>query len=88
MEPLKTCADVIPFVGNLIEAGSYFLSLVFATGNATVIIAIASFAYRPLYSMFLLVLLGVGFWLINNHTRSKNKQQEYETIEAEVLGMV
>jgi len=52
MELPKTCANVIPYVGNLIEAGSYFLSLVFATGSATIIITIAWFAYRPCIQCF------------------------------------
>lgn len=82
MEPLNVCAHVIPSASNLLEVGNSFVSKIFATVTTTIVIAVAWFAYRPLFSLILLVLLAIGFWLINKRVRSKN-QPEYEMIDVE-----
>jgi len=61
--------------GSLLEVGICYLSLGFATGTTTIIIAIASIVNWPLLSAILLSVLGLGSWLTVNHVRRNNQQR-------------
>lgn len=77
-KPLSVVADVVPFVGNLIEKGNCFLSTVFSMVITTIVIAIAWIAYRPLLLLIPLaaVLLGFAWFCIKK--RAQGEQDESE----------
>lgn len=56
--PLVVVADVVPFIGSILSAGTMLVSLIATAVVAPVVIAIAWFFYRPLVSV---VVLTVGF---------------------------
>ncbi len=58
-KPLATVADVLPFLGNLLEFGLGIFSFLIALFLSLITIAIAWIFYRPLLGIALLVL-GVG----------------------------
>jgi hypothetical protein len=60
LAPLVVVADVVPFIGNILSAGSAIVSLVLTAIVASVVIAVAWFWYRPLVSA---AVLAVGFVL-------------------------
>ena len=55
-KPLSVIADVLPFLGNLVEAGTGFIAFLIAFGFSFITIAIAWLFYRPLLGGGLLVL--------------------------------
>jgi hypothetical protein len=64
LNPLVVVADVVPFIGNILQAGAGIVSLVLTAIVAPVVIAIAWFWYRPLVSAVVLaigLLLAYGF---------------------------
>src|SRR5262245_1345656 len=60
LNPLVVVADVVPFIGNILQAGAGIVSLVLTAIVAPVVIAIAWFWYRPLVSV---VVLAIGLVL-------------------------
>ena len=60
LAPLVVVADVVPFIGNILSAGSAIVSLVLTAIVAPVVIAVAWFWYRPLVSV---VVLAIGLAL-------------------------
>jgi hypothetical protein len=60
LAPLVVVADVVPFIGNILSAGSALVSLVLTAIVAPVVIAVAWFWYRPLVSA---VVLAIGLML-------------------------
>ena len=64
LAPLVVVADVVPFIGNILSAGSAIVSLVLTAIVAPVVIAVAWFWYRPLVSAAVLavgLVLAYGF---------------------------
>jgi hypothetical protein len=64
LAPLVVVADVVPFIGNILSAGSAIVSLVLTAIVAPVVVAVAWFWYRPLVSAAVLavgLLLAYGF---------------------------
>jgi hypothetical protein len=65
-------ADVIPFVGSLVGAGTGLASFLLAAMGSFVTIAIAWVFYRPVLGIaLLLVAAGVGFVLAKAITKGK-----------------
>jgi hypothetical protein len=56
MRPLVVLADVIPFLGNVIGAGTGVVALLVTAVVAPIVIAIAWLWYRPLVSAGVLVI--------------------------------
>ena len=56
--PVKILADVVPFIGNIVEAGVGFILGLAALALSTIIIALAWLAYRPLIGLALLATAG------------------------------
>ncbi len=64
LAPLSVFADVIPFIGNIIEAGSGFIAAIIAFALSLTTIAIAWVFYRPLLAVVLIALVvGSIFYL-------------------------
>ena len=64
LSPLTVLADVIPFVGNLVGAGVFFVSLLVSGGVSIVIIGVAWFYYRPVFAIILFVVAALFIGLI------------------------
>jgi hypothetical protein len=60
MRPLVVLADVIPFLGNVIGAGTGLIALLVTAVVAPVVIAVAWLWYRPLVSLGVLVVGGAA----------------------------
>ena len=58
MKPLSVVADVLPFLGNLVEAASGLVAFLIAGLCSTLVIAIAWIIFRPLLGIFLLLIAG------------------------------
>lgn len=63
-KPLDVLAEVIPFVGNIVGMGTFFIALVLATAVSLFSVALAWIFFRPLFGIVLLLLVAalVG-WL-------------------------
>jgi hypothetical protein len=86
MQPLSVCADVIPFVGDLVEVGNSCLSGFLASIVAIVTIAMAWLAYRPVFSAILFAISGGGvYWMkLKRHRRATrtNRQTTIPVVQA------
>jgi hypothetical protein len=58
MGPISVLADVIPFLGDVVEAGVGMVALLLTLALAPLVIAIAWFVYRPVVAVIVLVLGG------------------------------
>ncbi len=54
LRPLVVIADVVPFIGSLLGAGAFAISLAFSAMLSLVVIAIGWIAYRPMMGVALL----------------------------------
>ena len=60
--PLSVLADVLPFLGNIAEAGCGIVSKLLAFGLSMLVIAVAWLFYRPLLAICLFVLMGAAIF--------------------------
>lgn len=72
--PLSVLADVIPFLGNLMELGTGLAALLLAFLVSLVTIAVAWFAYRPVLSIVLILVAVIIFVVIPNTGGRKNQK--------------
>lgn len=78
-------ADVLPFLGNLLEAGLGAVAFLTALVISTIVIAIAWFVFRPLLSLGLLAGVGAISYGIWKYRKKQNAQSQYGAIpEAEI----
>ena len=63
-KPLSVFADVVPCIGNIVEAGTGVISFLVAGAVAAVVIALSWLAYRPLFSLFILAVVGGLVYLV------------------------
>jgi hypothetical protein len=70
LKPLSVVLDVLPFLGNVAEAGIGLVALVLALALTLVTVAIAWFYYRPLLAV-VLILASAGLILGFKKLRSK-----------------
>ncbi len=59
--PLGTLASVLPFLGGLVEAGAFVISLALAVPITLIVIALAWVAHRPVLGIGLLVVAAAVF---------------------------
>lgn len=72
LNPLRVLADVVPFIGNLVGAGTGLASFLIAGIGSLITIALAWVWYRPLLGIsLLLVAAGAGFLLAKAMTKGK-----------------
>jgi len=69
--PLSVLGDVVPFIGNIIGAGTFVISLVLAAVISIVVIAIAWLFYRPLIGIGLIVAAVGGIVLLKRLGKKK-----------------
>jgi hypothetical protein len=64
-KPLSVMMDVVPFLGNLMEKGTFFLAFLCAAIVSLVTIAVGWIFFRPLLGIVLLAAAaGLVFWLL------------------------
>ncbi len=61
--PISVLGDVIPFVGSLLGAGFFLISLILAAAGSLIVVALGWIFYRPLLGAVLLAG-GVGLFLL------------------------
>jgi hypothetical protein len=81
MNPLVVLADVLPFLGSIIEFGTGFIAFLCGAGVWLIVTAIAWFATRPLMSVGLLLILVIGGALLIKMRANKTP----EPIEANTI---
>ena len=69
---LTVLASVVPMIGSFVEMATAFTSFIIATTFSTITIAIAWLFYRPLFSIVLLVVIGIIIYYLNS--KRKNMQ--------------
>ncbi len=62
MKPVAVLADVVPFLGSLVEMGSFLVSVLVAAPLSLLTISVAWVFYRPLVGIGLLVVAGGLVW--------------------------
>lgn len=73
--PLSVIADVVPFIGNIVEVGTGFVALLLTVPISLVVIAFAWVFYRPLIGIpLLLVAVGVIAFLIHKIMQVRKAQ--------------
>lgn len=81
LKPLSVLADVIPFIGNILEAGSWFIasmvSLIFSLST----IAFAWMFYRPIVAGVVIVVIIAVIYLLKKKMK-KNKPKSIDSSSA------
>jgi hypothetical protein len=72
---LGVLADVIPFLGSIVRAGTGLLATAMAVLVGSVVIAVAWFWYRPLLALGVLVAGAAIVWLIGRMAKRRNAEQ-------------
>ena len=72
LRPLSVVADVLPFLGSIVSAGTGIVSFLVAAALSTVTIAVAWIVYRPLLGIILLVV-SVGLFVVVGGKLKKTK---------------
>jgi hypothetical protein len=72
LSPLRVMADVVPFVGSLVGAGTGLASFLLAAMGSCITIALAWLFYRPALGIALLLVAGgLGFLLVKAMRKGK-----------------
>ena len=78
LKPLSVIADVVPAIGNIVEMGTGFVSMVIALIIALITICVAWIFYRPLVAAALLVVVaGLVYWFLR---RAKSASAHKEPV--------
>ena len=71
LAPLKVVADVVPFMGRIVGAGTGFVSFMLGLSITFTIVALAWLWYRPLLGIALLAVAGGGLFLLGKASAKK-----------------
>jgi hypothetical protein len=69
--PLGVIADVIPFIGSIVRAGTGIVAALLAFMISMTTIAVAWLVYRPLLGILLLAIAGLGFFALRALSKDK-----------------
>jgi uncharacterized membrane protein len=72
VQPMQVMADCIPFIGDLLEVANDCITFFLAACLSIIVIAVAWFAYHPVLSVLLLLLVGAAAYGMRQ--RQKNKE--------------
>lgn len=73
--PLSVLADVVPFIGNIVEVGTGFVALLLSLPLSLLVIAVAWIFYRPLIGVPLVIVAIAGFvFLISKLMAQRTKR--------------
>jgi len=73
LKPLSVLADVVPFVGNIVEMGTGFVALILGCVVALIAISIAWFFYRPLLSVAFMVVVASLVYLLKRKSKKASQ---------------
>ena len=82
LKPLSVVADVLPILGDIVEAGTGFIAGLVAFVLTAITIAFAWLFFRPLIGIGLLILAAVVIWLIRDRIK-KNKAGNADDFDKE-----
>ncbi len=68
--PLKSIANVLPFLGNIVGTATFLLALFLGSCLSMVVIATAWIAVRPLYGLSLLAAVAILVYWFNRRTKA------------------
>lgn len=72
LKPLSVIADMLPLLGNIIQAGTGIIALLLSAALSLITIAIGWIVYRPLLGILLLIAaLGLAF-AVGSKLKTKN----------------
>jgi len=72
MAPLSVIADVVPFIGNIVGAGTMLVAMLLTAVAGLITIAIAWIVFRPLLAVALLIGAGLAIYLIYSKSRTQS----------------
>lgn len=76
LRPLSVLADVVPFVGNLVEAGTGFVAFLLAAFGSLTVVSVAWLFYRPLLGLSVLALAVLAVvWIVRRIRRAKRRTE-------------
>ncbi|KIM06670.1 MAG: hypothetical protein KU28_07910 [Sulfurovum sp. PC08-66] len=74
LKPLVAVANVIPFIGSIIGAGTGLVAAILTFILGPIVIALAWFASRPLFSLTIIAIGGIIAFLLSSKGKSKVAQ--------------
>mmetsp|Transcript_44339 Transcript_44339/g.106812 ORF Transcript_44339/g.106812 Transcript_44339/m.106812 type:complete len:413 (+) Transcript_44339:113-1351(+) len=84
VQPLQVVADCIPLIGDILEVANDCVTFFLAFALSTIVIAISWFAYRPLLSLGLLVVVVAGGYFVKQRTKRNQQEMPYEASAFEI----
>jgi hypothetical protein len=77
LRPMSVLADVVPFIGNLVQMGTSLVALMISLGISIFVIAVAWLFYRPLLGGCLLIVsIGFAFFLFRWLRQARSRAPE------------
>jgi hypothetical protein len=70
MGPLSVLADVIPFIGNIVEFGTAIIAMMLTAAGGLITIAVAWIVFRPVLAISLLVVSGAVIYMIFKQSKT------------------
>ena len=64
LSPLKVLADVVPFIGSIVGAGTGFIAFLLSVIGTFITIALAWLWFRPALGIALLLVAASGIYLL------------------------
>ncbi|MFG0250773.1 MAG: TMEM43 family protein [Phycisphaeraceae bacterium JB051] len=86
LKPLSVLADVVPFIGNLVESGTALIAILLGGMLSLITIAIGWIAFRPVLGLSILAIAGV-FGFLGFLRMKAGKAKRKARIEAMDLSM-
>jgi len=75
LKPISVLADVVPFIGNVVESGTGILSALIALALSLLTIGIAWVYYRPVLAGIIIALAVVSLWLSRARLKSAKQRR-------------
>ena len=82
LKPLSVLADVLPVLGNIVEAGTGFIAGLVAVVLTAITIAIAWVFFRPLIGIGLLLVAAAVLWVVKNKVKKNEAATDSEPVAA------
>lgn len=70
LNPIVILSDVVPFFGSLVSIGTLFIAFICGLSLWTISIAIAWFAFRPLFAVGIIIVTAVICYLLYLHKKN------------------
>ena len=78
VQPISVMGDVLPFLGNILQAGADVVTFLLALVISTLVIALSWLMFRPLLSIGCLAVVGGGSYCLWKRRRDQKQQEEAE----------